>query len=83
MCIRDRIGTGCGVPGVMASRTIENDRDQMCIRDRCTMGDDGFYYRNGEKLGFVISVGAGDQVRDVYKRQGQVSVFFQDLRKYS
>ena len=29
----------------------------------CTMGDDGFYYRNGEKLGFVISVGAGDQVR--------------------
>ena len=29
----------------------------------CTMGDDGFYYRNDEKLGFVISVGAGDQVR--------------------
>lgn len=29
----------------------------------CTMGEDGFYYRNGEKLGFVISVGAGDQVR--------------------
>ena len=27
------------------------------------MGEDGFYYRNGEKLGFVISVGAGDQVR--------------------
>lgn len=27
------------------------------------MNDDGFYYRNGEKLGFVISVGAGDQVR--------------------
>ena len=27
------------------------------------MGDDGFYYRNDEKLGFVISVGAGDQVR--------------------
>ena len=23
----------------------------------------GFYYRNGEKVGFVISVGAGDQVR--------------------
>ena len=22
------IGTGCGVPGVMASRTIENDRDR-------------------------------------------------------
>ena len=29
----------------------------------CEMGDDGFYYRNGEKVGFVISVGAGDQVR--------------------
>ncbi len=27
------------------------------------MHDDGFYYRDGEKLGFVISVGAGDQVR--------------------
>ena len=25
--------------------------------------DDGYYYRNGEKLGFVICVGAGDQVR--------------------
>lgn len=24
---------------------------------------DGFYYRNGEKAGFVLSVGAGDQVR--------------------
>lgn len=29
----------------------------------CTLGDDGFYYRNGEKLAFTISVGAGDQVR--------------------
>ena len=29
----------------------------------CTMGEDGFYYRDGEKIGFVISVGAGDQVR--------------------
>ena len=28
----------------------------------CEMGDDGFYYRDGEKVGFVIS-GAGDQVR--------------------
>ncbi len=25
--------------------------------------DDGFYWRNGEKLGFVISVAAGDQAR--------------------
>ena len=27
------------------------------------LGDDGFYYRNGERLGFVIDVAAGDQVR--------------------
>ncbi len=26
-------------------------------------GEDGFYYRNGERLGFVIDVAAGDQVR--------------------
>lgn len=29
----------------------------------CVMGDDGIYERDGEKLSFVISVGAGDQVR--------------------
>lgn len=29
----------------------------------CTMGSDGFYERDGETVGFVISVGAGDQVR--------------------
>ena len=29
----------------------------------CTMGGDGFYERDGERIGFVISVGAGDQVR--------------------
>ncbi len=27
------------------------------------MGEDGYYYREGEKAGFVISVGEGDQVR--------------------
>ena len=27
------------------------------------MEDDGFYHRNGEKVGFVISVSSGDQVR--------------------
>lgn len=27
------------------------------------MGDDGFYQRDGEKAGFVLSVSAGDQVR--------------------
>ncbi len=29
----------------------------------CTMGRDGFYERDGERVGFVLSVGAGDQVR--------------------
>lgn len=29
----------------------------------CTMGENGFYERNGKEIGFVISVGAGDQVR--------------------
>lgn len=29
----------------------------------CAMGEDGIYIRDGEPLSFVISVGAGDQVR--------------------
>lgn len=29
----------------------------------CVKSGDGFYYRDNEKIGFVISVGAGDQVR--------------------
>ncbi len=29
----------------------------------CVMGENGFYERNGQEIGFVISVGAGDQVR--------------------
>ena len=29
----------------------------------CTMGSGGFYERDGEQVGFVLSVGAGDQVR--------------------
>ena len=29
----------------------------------CVMGTNGFYERNGEEIGFVINVGAGDQVR--------------------
>lgn len=29
----------------------------------CTMGSDGFYERDGKTVGFVLSVGAGDQVR--------------------
>jgi peptide/nickel transport system substrate-binding protein len=29
----------------------------------CAMGENGFYTRNGQEVGFVLSVGAGDQVR--------------------
>lgn len=29
----------------------------------CQMGVDGFYVRDGQRVGFVLSVGAGDQVR--------------------
>lgn len=29
----------------------------------CEKKTDGFYYRNGEKVGFVLNVAAGDQVR--------------------
>ena len=29
----------------------------------CIMGENGFYQRGGEEVGFVLSVGAGDQVR--------------------
>ena len=29
----------------------------------CTMGSDGYYQRDGKTVGFVLSVGAGDQVR--------------------
>ena len=29
----------------------------------CVMGENGYYTRNGEEVGFVLSVGAGDQVR--------------------
>lgn len=40
------------------------DRARAILEEAgCEPGEDGFYYRNGEKLGFTISVGAGDQVR--------------------
>ena len=29
----------------------------------CVKGEDGYYARDGERVGFVLSVGAGDQVR--------------------
>ncbi len=37
--------------------------EQILTDVGCTKGEDGFYYRDGEKIGFVISVGEGDQVR--------------------
>lgn len=37
--------------------------EQLLQSVGCTMGDNGFYERDGEEIGFVISVGAGDQVR--------------------
>ena len=40
------------------------DRARAILEDAgCTLGEDGFYHRSGEKLGFTISVGAGDQLR--------------------
>ena len=43
---------------------MERQKAKAVLEDAgCEMGEDGFYYRNGEKVGFVISVGAGDQVR--------------------
>lgn len=40
------------------------ERARRILEDAgCTLGEDGFYYRDGEKLGFPLSVGAGDQVR--------------------
>lgn len=40
------------------------DRSRQILEDAgCVMGANGFYERNGQEVGFVISVGAGDQVR--------------------
>ena len=40
------------------------DRARAILEEAgCTMGANGFYERNGQEIGFVISVGAGDQVR--------------------
>ena len=40
------------------------ERAKRILEDAgCTMGADGFYERGGGEIGFVLSVGAGDQVR--------------------
>ena len=36
---------------------------EILLAAGCKMGESDFYERNGETVGFVISVGAGDQVR--------------------
>ena len=40
------------------------DRARAILEEAgCTLNSNGFYERDGQKIGFVISVGAGDQVR--------------------
>ena len=40
------------------------DRARAILEEAgCTLNANGFYERNGQEIGFVISVGAGDQVR--------------------
>ena len=36
---------------------------EVLERAGCVQESDGFYYRDGKRIGFTISVGAGDQVR--------------------
>lgn len=40
-----------------------NRAEEMLEDAGCTKGTDDFYYRAGEKVGFVLNVAAGDQVR--------------------
>lgn len=68
------LGQGMKAYGPL-QRNIYNDPDvetydyspekaEKVLKDAgCVKQDDGFYYRNGEKIGFTISVGSGDQVR--------------------
>lgn len=68
------LGTGIVAYGPL-QRNVYNNEDvehydynpeksrQILESVGCTMGENGFYERNGEEIGFVISVGAGDQVR--------------------
>ena len=52
------IGTGCGIPGVMASRTIENERDRRMTIMTTT------FIPCGAKVPFISMI-------DVYKRQSE------------
>lgn len=74
--IVDTVILGHGIPAYgPLQRNLYNNEDvehydydpakakQLLEEAGCTMGPNGFYERNQEELGFVISVGAGDQVR--------------------
>lgn len=37
--------------------------ERLLVSAGCVKGEDGYYARDGERVGFVLSVGAGDQVR--------------------
>lgn len=44
--------------------SFDRARARKMLEDAgCEMGDDGFYHRNGERVGFSLVVRAGDQVR--------------------
>lgn len=74
--IVDAVLLGQGIPAYgPLQRNVYNNEDvehydydpekagQILEDAGCKMGKDGFYEREGETVGFVISVGAGDQVR--------------------
>ncbi len=74
--IVDAVLLGQGIPAYgPLQRNIYNNEDinhydydpeksrKILENAGCKMEDDGFYHRNGEKVGFVISVSSGDQVR--------------------
>lgn len=42
----------------------DKEKAEKMLRDAgCTKGDDGFYRRDGQKIGFTLNAAAGDQVR--------------------
>ena len=65
------IGTGCGVPGVMASRTIENDRDRkMTVMTTTFMGSTKCllcWYRSNHLLWYHP-----EKDKDVRRRSGTI-----------
>ncbi|MEZ3486349.1 MAG: ABC transporter substrate-binding protein [Lachnospiraceae bacterium] len=74
--IIDAVLLGQGIPAYgPLQRNVYNNEDvehydydperaRQILEDAgCKMGSGGFYERDGETVGFVISVGAGDQVR--------------------